>query len=94
MHFEWRRGLFTGMQITADVIPTLPFAYHNEVSLNYTTQSRDAWSGMEDSGAALETSLSTLYVIPTASQGMLDIPLKTYFDASLLPNWKRRSFEE
>ena len=66
LHFEWRRGLYTGMQITADVIPTLPFASHNEVSLNYTTQSRDAWSGMEDSGAALETSLSTLYVIPTA----------------------------
>ena len=65
LHFEWRRGLYTGMQITADVIPTLPFAYHNEVSLNYTTQSRDVLSGMENSGAALEASLSTLYLIPT-----------------------------
>ena len=63
LHFEWRQGLHTGMQITADVVPTLPFDRPNEVSLNYTTQSGEVLSGMDDSSTGID-SLTTLYLIP------------------------------
>ena len=61
-----RQGLYTGMQITAHVIPTVPFAYHNEVSLNYSTlpNHKKSCQEFEDSGVAVEYSLSTLYLIP------------------------------
>lgn len=60
LHLEWRQGLYTGLKITADVIPTLPFVDAKE---NYTTQSRDVLSRVEDSSNPFKSAAS-LYLVP------------------------------
>ena len=60
LHLEWRKGLYTGLKITADVIPTLPFDDPKEADMNYTTQSWKVLSKVKDcSGHA-----ATLYLVP------------------------------
>lgn len=63
LHFEWRQGLYTGLKITADVIPTLPFDHSKEISLDYTTQSRHLLSEIDGSSNFTETA-TTSYFIP------------------------------
>ena len=63
LHLEWRHGLYTGLKITADVIPTLPFDDQKEVCMNYTTESWDVLSSVEDSGNPLKSPAS-LHLVP------------------------------
>ena len=63
LHLEWRKGLYTGLKITADVIPTLPFDDPKEADMNYTTQSWKVLSGVRDSRDHLK-SAATLYLVP------------------------------
>lgn len=64
LHFEWRQGLYTGLNITADVIPTFPFDHPKDVFLNYTSQSRDLLSELEGSSNPTKTT-TTSCLIPT-----------------------------
>lgn len=63
LHLEWRKGLYTGLKITADVIPTLPFEDPEKADMNYTTQSWEVLSGVKDSSDHFESAAS-LCLIP------------------------------
>ena len=66
LHLEWRKALYTGLKITADVIPTLPFDDPMEADMNYTTQSWEVFTGVcgvRDSSDNRE-SATTLYLVP------------------------------
>lgn len=62
LHLEWRKGLYTGLKITADVIPTLPFDDPKEADMNYTTQSWEVLSGIEDSSDHLKSAPTSCLV--------------------------------
>ena len=63
LHLEWRKGLYTGLKITADVIPTMPFDDPEEADMNYTTQSWKVLSKVEDYTDHFK-SAATLYLVP------------------------------
>ena len=63
LHLEWRKGLYTGLKITADVIPTLPFDDPKEADMNYATQSWEVLSGVMDSSDHFK-STTTLHLVP------------------------------
>lgn len=63
LHLEWRKGLYTGLKITADVIPTLPFDDPKEADMNYTTHSWKVLSKVKDCSDHVK-SATTLYLVP------------------------------
>lgn len=63
LHLEWRKGLYTGLRITADIIPTLPFDDPKEADVNYTTKSWKVLSRVKDCSDHSK-SAATLYLVP------------------------------
>lgn len=63
LHLEWRQGLYTGLKITADIIPTLPFDDPEKICMNYTTQSSNVLSRVDDPSNPLK-SAAMLYFVP------------------------------